>query len=121
MVPWLYRIASNAIADHFRDDRPTAELPEHLPTAPQEVDPLARLARCVEPFIDELPHPYRQALRMVELEGRSQKDVARILGLSYSGAKSRVQRGREHLRNRFLACCVIETGRRGIVHWEPRR
>jgi RNA polymerase sigma-70 factor (ECF subfamily) len=42
------------------------------------------------------------------------------LNISLSGAKSRVQRGRDKLRQRLLECCDIETGRSGITGFEPR-
>jgi len=45
--------------------------------------------------------------------------VAERLGVSLSGAKSRVQRGRERLRQGLLDCCAIEIGRRGIVGYAP--
>lgn len=81
---------------------------------------MAELAQCLEPLIDGLPETYRAALRLAELEGLPQKDVAHRLGISLSGAKSRVQRGRAKLRERLLACCHVETGRGGIVGYEPR-
>jgi RNA polymerase sigma-70 factor (ECF subfamily) len=49
-----------------------------------------------------------------------QKEVADRLGLSLSGAKSRVQRGREKLRQNLSECCDIETGKNGIVGFELR-
>ena len=45
-----------------------------------------------------LVEPYREALTLTELEGLSQKDAATMLGISVSGMKSRVQRGRRLLR-----------------------
>jgi RNA polymerase sigma-70 factor (ECF subfamily) len=73
-------------------------------------------------MIDRLPDPYRQALTLTELEGRTQRELADALGLSLSGAKSRVQRGREQLKELILACCHVEVDRRGgVVDYEPRR
>ncbi|MHB8869492.1 MAG: RNA polymerase sigma factor SigZ [Thermoleophilia bacterium] len=120
VAPWLYRIASNVIADHYRSQKPWTELPEVLATSEQERDPVAELAACLQPLIDDLPEMYRLALTLSEIEGMSQKEVAAHLGLSYSGAKSRVQRGRDHLRQRLHDCCVIETGQRGVISYEPR-
>lgn len=108
IAAWLYRIAANAIADRFRARRPTEELPEDLPAPEQERDCTAELARCVEPFMAGLPETYREALRLSEIEGLPQREVAKRLGLSLSGAKSRVQRGRRLLRERLLDCCEIE-------------
>lgn len=117
---WLYRIAANAIADHYRSQRPLEKLPDELAAAKTEGDHIAELAGCLRPLIDDLPDSYRVALVLSEIEGRPQKEVAERLGISLSGAKSRVQRGREKLRQRLLECCDIETGQGGIVGYEPR-
>lgn len=108
LAPWLYRIAANAIADYFRALRPTDELPEDLPAPERERDCTAELARCVAPFLAGLPETYRSALQLSEIDGLPQREVAERLGLSVSGAKSRVQRGRKLLRERLLECCEVE-------------
>jgi RNA polymerase sigma-70 factor (ECF subfamily) len=117
---WLFRIASNAIADHYRSQKPWDELPDELPSPEPERDYVAELATCLRPLIADLPEAYQSALVLSELDGLPQKEVASRLGISLSGAKSRVQRGREKLRQRLLDCCDIETGRGGIIGCEPR-
>jgi RNA polymerase sigma-70 factor (ECF subfamily) len=51
-------------------------------------------------------------VRLSELEGVSQAEVAARLGLSASGARSRVQRGRRMVREALDDCCrvVIDGG-----------
>ncbi len=120
ITSWLYRIAANAIADHYRARKPWDELPNELAAPEPERDYVAELATCVQPLISELPEIYQSALVLSEIEGLPLKEVANRLDISLSGAKSRVQRGRENLRQRFLDCCDIETGRRGITGFEPR-
>jgi RNA polymerase sigma-70 factor (ECF subfamily) len=61
------------------------------------------------------PEPYWRAVRPVDLDGASQVALARELGLSQSGAKSRMQRGRTMLRNAFLRCCAIERNSAGFT------
>jgi RNA polymerase sigma-70 factor, ECF subfamily len=117
---WLYRIAANAIADHYRSQRPSEDLPEELAAPELERDYAAELATCLQPLIADLPETYRTALVLSEIEGLPQKQVADRLGISLSGAKSRVQRGREKLRRRLTDCCEIEIGRGGIFGYEPR-
>lgn len=73
------------------------------------------LARCLTPFIEELPAHYRQAVMLAELQGLTQREVASKLGLSVSGAKSRVQRARQKLQTMLLECCRLEFDRRGGV------
>lgn len=119
---WLYRIAANSIADHYRAHKPWEVLPadDELPSPDADPDPVAELAVCLQLFITELPETYRAALQLSEIEGLAQKEVAHRLGISLSGTKSRVQRGREKLRLRLLDCCNIETGRNGISGYEKR-
>ncbi|WP_419534199.1 RNA polymerase sigma factor SigZ [Endozoicomonas sp.] len=119
---WLYRIAHNTVVDHYRRQYPVEELPEFL-EAPEEDEAEQvhqELAWCIKPMMDDLPEKYRVPLMMSELEGMSQKQVALELGLSLSGAKSRIQRGRVLLRERYTACCDIEVGRGGVVDYKPR-
>ena len=58
---------------------------------------------------------------LTELEGVTQKDAAAKLGLSISGMKSRVQRGRGKLKDVVLDCCEVELDRRGgLVDYRRR-
>ena len=127
---WVHRIARNAITDHHRanasagraTERLTREAEVHDDARADEADdPGAELARCVEPLVARLPGEYRDALALTELGGLSQKDAAAETGLSVSGMKSRVQRGRAKLGELLLECCEIELdSRRGIMGYEPR-
>jgi len=45
----------------------------------------------------------------------TQKDVAERTGLSLSGAKSRVQRGRAMVKGMLEDCCRFEIDHRGTV------
>ena len=84
-------------------------------------DAASQLAVGLREMIGSLPRPYQEALMLVEIEGLSQKEVAEKLDLSYSGAKSRVQRGRRLLREALVNCCHIELDRRGrIIDYVPR-
>ncbi len=120
ITAWLFRIAANAIVDHYRSQKPFDELPDELAAPEPKRDYVAELATCVQPLIADLPETYQAALVLSEIEGLSQKEVANRLGISLSGAKSRVQRGREKLRECLLDCCNIVTGRGGIAGYEPR-
>ena len=114
---WLYQIARNAIVDYYRRRRPTEELPDDI--IDEEVsasgDVEKELARCLTPFIEELPVHYRQVVMLAELQGLTQREVASRLDLSVSGAKSRVQRARRMLETMLLECCRLEFDSRGGV------
>ena len=103
---WLYQVARNAIIDHYRSRREMEALPEDLATPPKS-DRRAptELSECVRPMIESLQEPYRGALILSELEGLTQKEVGKKQGVSLSGAKSRVQRGRKMLKEMILSCC----------------
>jgi len=126
--PWVYRVARSAIADHLRTAarHPQAtsppEEPPHYPDEGEGEDgAAAEVAIYAALFVAMLPSPYRQALTLTELEGRSQKEAAEMLGISLSGMKSRVQRGREKLRSALEDCCHIALdARRRVVGVEPR-
>ncbi len=122
--PWLYQITRNAIIDYYRLRKPSEAVPDELIHEDRrEKDNRAQreLARCLVPLLDELSEPYRQALRLAEFEGITQREIASRLGLSLSGAKSRVQRARKMLREVLLRCCQVELDRRGgVVDYEAR-
>jgi RNA polymerase sigma-70 factor, ECF subfamily len=124
LAPWLYRVARNTLIDRYRRSDPTeslADKPEPLIDEPEEPDAERAIAGCLRDMIDDLPPAYRDALVLSELEGLPQRVVAERLGLSHSGAKSRVQRGRRMLRESLLACCHFEFDQRGrIMEYVPR-
>ena len=113
---WFYQIARNLVIDHYRQRREVVEIPESIiAESDADEDPEAILALSLKEMIDALPEPYRQALILTEYQGLSQKQLAESQGLSISGAKSRVQRAREKLRDMLLSCCHFELDRRGRV------
>ncbi len=118
---WLYLITRNAIIDHYRSHRETIEVAESLPAEPQDDAEMDELKTAFRRMIYSLPEPYRDALVLTEFEGLTQKELAARLGISLSGAKSRVQRGRDQLKQMLLDCCHLEFDRRGgIIDCQPR-
>ncbi|MEW6210855.1 MAG: RNA polymerase sigma factor SigZ [Acidobacteriota bacterium] len=110
---WLYRIARNAVIDHYRTRKEMEPLPYDLPQTEPDDETWRELERCVAPMIEMLPDRYRDAVMMSEIEGLPLKEVAARLKLSLPGAKSRVQRGRQMLKQVFLDCCRFEFDCRG--------
>jgi RNA polymerase sigma-70 factor (ECF subfamily) len=115
---WIYQVTRNLIIDHYRKRKEALEITESMlvdERAPLDDDPVTRLAFSLRETVDALPEPYREALVLTEYEGLSQKVLAAKTGISLSGAKSRVQRAREKLRDMLLACCHFELDRRGRI------
>jgi RNA polymerase sigma-70 factor (ECF subfamily) len=109
---WLFLVARNAVIDHYRTQKPTSEVPEWLPvelpaTEAIEIEELhTRLAQ----IIQRLPKKYREAFMLTAFEGLSQEQLAKHLGISVSGAKSRVQRARERVKELVIEFCRREFG-----------
>jgi RNA polymerase sigma-70 factor, ECF subfamily len=120
---WIYLIARNAIIDHYRTRRETVEVPDTLPAEPEESNAeVEELKAAFRRMIYHLPEPYREAVVLTELNGLTQQALAMRLGISLSGAKSRVQRGRAQLRQMLDECCTFEFDRRGkVIDCEPRK
>jgi RNA polymerase sigma-70 factor (ECF subfamily) len=125
LAAWVYQIARNVVHDHHR-----RAANETVPLA--DADPVDDAAdrlsqgRCggcdwLDEMIGALPDGYRQAVQLAEVEGLSQQTVADRLGLSLSGAKSRIQRGRVMLKGVLDSCCRFEfDGRGNLMDYEPR-
>jgi len=118
---WIYQIARNAITDYYRTHRFAPELLEvaYVPEDPFD-DVVSDLLPYVKELVESLPPDYRQALILTEYEGLTQRELAEKLGISISGAKSRVQRAREKVKLMLLRCCHFEFDRLGrIIDYEP--
>ena len=66
-------------------------------------------------MIDHLPEKYRQVIALSEYDGLNQREISEQLGMSFSGAKSRVQRSRAKFKDMLLECCHFEFDRLGQV------
>jgi RNA polymerase sigma-70 factor (ECF subfamily) len=82
---------------------------------------LQELAACLAPMLRQLPAAYREAVTLADLEGVDQAEAARRAGVTTSGMKSRVQRGRKQLKTVLEACCRIQLDRRGAIMAFDRR
>jgi RNA polymerase sigma-70 factor (ECF subfamily) len=105
------------LSNYFRKEKWIDELPSQLQSTDEyeEPDLAQEVIACFESVIQQLPEKYKVALELSELQGMSQKELSEQLGISYSGAKSRVQRGREMLKELLTGCCHIESDRYGNI------
>src|SRR5690606_5915349 len=117
LAAWVYQIARNVIHDHYRAKNGNVSLADN--DVAEENDGKDQLKASaglwLEELIGQLPPTYQEAVRLSEIDGLPQHEVGDRLGLSVSGAKSRVQRGRAMLRDVLDQCCVFESDRQGNV------
>ncbi|GAA4102129.1 RNA polymerase sigma factor SigZ [Nonomuraea soli] len=118
---WIYQIARNVITDHYRSAARAHQAharkaldPTFTPEAADE-DELLALTACLAPMVARLPAAYREAIELVEYGGLTQAEAAAKAGISVSGMKSRVQRGRTRLHEMLTACCQIALDTRTVT------
>lgn len=112
---WVYRIARNAVTDHYRMRRELRPLDFEVVAADPEGRDAVDLSASLRRFIAALPPDYREPLVRHEFQGEPLPEVAAALGLSLTATKSRVRRARLKLREMLDACCRFEFDRRGRV------
>lgn len=120
--PWLFRIARNAIMDYYRKKKITTEITDDVLKTEEHFDsePQQEIEDGLRGMIDNLPEVYRQALLLTEYGGITQKELSKQMGISLSGAKSRVQRARQKLRDELMRCCHFELDHYGkIIDYHP--
>lgn len=125
VAQWLFGIARNAIADHYRIqarllDRAAEDLEASPAIGETEAD-RADVIACMEPLLNALPEAEAQLLRWADMQGRSMQSIADELGVSLTAAKSRVQRARKEFIGVTRHCCAITMDARGrVTHLTPR-
>jgi RNA polymerase sigma factor (sigma-70 family) len=108
---WLYGVARKAAlkaraAAARRKEHPVAELPEPLPRQGPEED----LRPLLERELSRLPEKYRAVVVLCDLEGRSRRDAARLLGWPEGTVCGRLARARALLARRLGRCGVALVG-----------
>ncbi|MFF0144412.1 RNA polymerase ECF family sigma subunit [Amycolatopsis sulphurea] len=118
VTTWLHRIVVNACLDRIRrrQARPTVPLPEagfNEPAAPGDSMAQRETSLLVRQALDQLPEDQRAPIVLVDVEGYSVAETAKLLGIAEGTVKSRCARGRGklakvlgHLRNPDAAAGV---------------
>ena len=126
---WLYRIATHICYDRFRKAarQPLVESLDvadsviassagcsaETPTLDQLIE-RTEMSACVGGFLDQLPVDYRQALILHDLEGVTNAEIARMMGISLAAVKIRVHRARRKLQGALAANCDFSVDERGV-------
>ncbi len=125
---WLFRIAKNTVIDYYRKKKivleeisPELEWDGSLEDMSLSELQHDRLKNYLVGLINQLPHNYQQIIRMSDIEGLSQKEIAEELGLNYATVRSTVQRARLLLKKMILDCCeIIQGGKGSIIGYRPK-
>ena len=102
---WVYQITRNTIIDYYRHSKNEFKFKEYEEKTDDKMK--QKLSSCMSLIIEDLPLKYKKALKLSDIEGKSQKEFASLENISLSGAKSRLQRGRKILKKMVHECCEI--------------
>jgi RNA polymerase sigma-70 factor (ECF subfamily) len=134
---WLYRIATNLFRDYLRTHKGKtllswdegegaameaallAQVPDPAPPLPQVLQQQA-VTQCVRDCVVALPAPYRAALLLYAIEGKSVEETAVILGCSKDAVKVRLHRARLLFKALASERCEISAERGGEVSCVPK-
>jgi RNA polymerase sigma-70 factor (ECF subfamily) len=108
---WLYRIAVNAVASHYRSRRSSLSLDEHLDLVSPLLDPLDEVVgreriRGVWEAVDRLPTQQRAAMILKFSEDMTMDEVGAVLGKSQAAAKLLIYRAMQRLRRELAPLSV---------------
>ena len=113
---WLFHVARNLLIDRLRVTREQLPLPDDLSSeADDDTITVDVLSHCLPRVLTELPAQDREAILLCDLQGMTQQDYARQLGLGLPAAKSRVQRARRRLHAQLVAACQVRFDEAGKV------
>ncbi|WP_244901851.1 sigma-70 family RNA polymerase sigma factor [Croceivirga radicis] len=104
LTSWVYQITRNTIIDYLRKAKNKNVLIDELdiPLTVEENFNYSNLTNCINQKIKELSADHKEAIILTSFKNFSQKELSEHLKLSYSGAKSRVQKAREVLKENIL-------------------
>jgi RNA polymerase sigma-70 factor, ECF subfamily len=109
---WLFKITQNTIVDYYKKNK-NISFEIDLVDEINENSLTGEASEYIKALLKLLPDEYAIPLYMYDLENISQKEIAEKLHLSLPNTKSRIQRGRLKLKERFLECCVVEFDENG--------
>lgn len=115
---WIFQICRNLITDYFRNQERAVKGGIGLMKEEDEEESDEMMTEALEDMVrmmDNLPPEYCEALCLTELGELSQNEYAEKAGISYSGAKSRIQRARKMLKDMLMRCCHYEFDKYGTV------
>ncbi len=129
MSSWIFQIASNVCADHFRagkrhvaepleESSTTVNIPK---TNPIEFAEHGEMSQCVKERVNSLPPSYRDVLIRRDIEGFRIKEIAEMEGATANSVKTRLCRARKKLRTILESACELSLDERNVLVCERKR
>jgi RNA polymerase sigma-70 factor (ECF subfamily) len=109
----LYKITHNTIIDYHKKNNKSISFSLDLVETVDEKSIIGEASDYIKVLLKLLPDDYATPLYMSDIDGIDQKIIAQNLGLTLPNTKSRIQRARVKLKERFLECCVVSFGESG--------
>ncbi len=112
---WLHAVARNESL-HFRqvrDKRLHIDIAAHEELSDSSALPAEIVLICMErcqifhQVVGELPEAYGRIFALSEFDGRSNKEIADLLGINICAVKSRLHRARRMVEKRVEACLAV--------------
>lgn len=113
---WLFQIAQNTITDHYRKN--SKNISQDIINEIIEEDENSAFSDAInyiKPMLEFLPKEYSEPLKLADIEGLKQAEIAKKLNLTLTATKSRIQRARKLLKAEFITCCNFETDKSGNI------
>jgi RNA polymerase sigma-70 factor, ECF subfamily len=110
---WLYKITQNTIIDYHKKNNKTISFSLDFVETDNEKSIIGEASDYIKVLLKLLSDDYARPLYMSDIDGVDQKVIAENLGLTLSNTKSRIQRARVKLKERFLECCEVSFGESG--------
>jgi RNA polymerase sigma-70 factor, ECF subfamily len=129
VAAWLFRVAHNLCVDQLRarqasriDEAADVETARAARVEAGVQSELERgeMSACVRAKVDQLPEADRSVILLCDIAGRSQDEIAHVLGIEVGAVKVRVHRARKKLRAVFESACSFERDGRDVLVCEPK-
>jgi len=117
---WVFTITNNVIKDYFKKLGKSSTYTLEFSSLEDEITEEHSAKDCLLPLIKNLSPTYKDALLLSEIKGLKQAEIAKQLNISLSGAKSRIQRGRNLLKRGFMDCCDYKLNESGHLTGEHK-
>lgn len=107
LLPWLYTILRNTIADLTRKQSREIATAEFAEVAAPDSESHETVCACFKPLVATLPSDYGSVLQAVDLDEKPRDSVAAELGISVMNLNVKLHRAREKLRQAIENTCHL--------------